>query len=138
MASQIEVGLYGKLPSHGDFLRRRVSDDFVRVWDEWLQECMAASRAALGEGWLNVYLTSPVWRFAAAAGAFGQPGYRSPDRRRITDGHRLQVPFEALYEAGQHLTGAELDEGGDASRDHALHALRPQDGLRHLLGQLPA
>lgn len=71
MASQIEVGLYGKLPSHGDFLRRRVSDDFVRVWDEWLQECMAASRAALGERWLDVYLTSPVWRFAADAGAFG-------------------------------------------------------------------
>jgi type VI secretion system protein ImpM len=71
MSSPIEVGLYGKLPSHGDFLRRRVSDGFVRVWDEWLQECIASSRSALGERWLDVYLTSPVWRFAAEAGAFG-------------------------------------------------------------------
>jgi type VI secretion system protein ImpM len=71
MSSQIEVGLYGKLPSHGDFLRRRVSDGFVRVWDEWLQECIASSRSALGERWLDIYLTSPVWRFAAEAGAFG-------------------------------------------------------------------
>ena len=71
MSTQIEVGLYGKLPSHGDFLRRRVSDAFVRVWDEWLQECIAASRSALGERWLDVYLTSPVWRFGADAGAFG-------------------------------------------------------------------
>ena len=32
----MEVGFYGKLPSHGDFLRRRVSDAFVDAWDEWL------------------------------------------------------------------------------------------------------
>ncbi|MGH9372971.1 MAG: type VI secretion system-associated protein TagF [Vicinamibacterales bacterium] len=67
----VEVGFYGKLPSHGDFLRRRVSDTFVSAWDEWLQECMAASRTALGERWLDVYLTSPAWRFACTAGACG-------------------------------------------------------------------
>jgi type VI secretion system protein ImpM len=67
----IEVGFYGKLPSHGDFLRRRVSDAFIASWDAWLQECIAASRAALGSRWLDVYLTSPAWRFACAAGTFG-------------------------------------------------------------------
>jgi type VI secretion system protein ImpM len=71
MPSALEVGFYGKLPSHGDFLRRRVSDAFVGVWDGWLQECLAASRASLGDRWLDVYLTSPVWRFACAAGACG-------------------------------------------------------------------
>lgn len=60
----MEVGLYGKLPTHGDFLRRRVSDDFVEAWDPWLQHCIADSRNALGEQWLDTYLTSPVWRFA--------------------------------------------------------------------------
>jgi type VI secretion system ImpM family protein len=67
----IEVGFFGKLPSHGDFLRRRVSDAFVTVWDSWLQESLAASRTALGDEWLDIYLTSPVWRFACAAGACG-------------------------------------------------------------------
>lgn len=67
----IDVGFYGKLPSHGDFLRRRVSDPFVGVWDGWLQECLAASRAELGERWLDVYLTSPAWRFACAQGVCG-------------------------------------------------------------------
>src|SRR5205823_13132814 len=52
----MEVGFYGKLPSHGDFLRRRVSDAFVGVWDGWLQECIAASRTALGARWLDLYL----------------------------------------------------------------------------------
>src|SRR5262249_58994827 len=67
----IEVGFYGKLPSHGDFLRRRVSDGFVSVWDAWLQESLATSRTALADGWLDVYLTSPVWRFACGPGACG-------------------------------------------------------------------
>lgn len=67
----MEVGLYGKLPTHGDFLRRRVADDFVAVWDDWLQQCIAQSRATLGESWLETYLTSPVWRFSLAPGACG-------------------------------------------------------------------
>jgi type VI secretion system protein ImpM len=71
ISSRFEVGFYGKLPSHGDFLRRRVSDAFVGVWDAWLQECVASSRDALGARWLDVYLTSPAWRFVCAAGACG-------------------------------------------------------------------
>jgi type VI secretion system protein ImpM len=67
----MEVGLYGKLPTHGDFLRRRVADDFVDSWDPWLQRCIAESRAALGERWLELYLTSPVWRFVLSANACG-------------------------------------------------------------------
>jgi type VI secretion system protein ImpM len=67
----LQVGLYGKFPSHGDFLRRRVSDAFVGAWDGWLQACLEASRWALGERWLDVYLTSPAWRFACAAGTCG-------------------------------------------------------------------
>ena len=67
----MDVGLYGKLPSHGDFLRRRTSDAFLKVWDGWLQDSMAASREALGDRWLDVYLTSPAWRFTGEAGACG-------------------------------------------------------------------
>ena len=67
----MQVGFYGKLPSHGDFLRRRVSDAFVDAWDAWLRECLAASRTELGARWLDIYLTSPAWRFVCAAGACG-------------------------------------------------------------------
>ncbi len=67
----MEVGLFGKLPSHGDFLRRRVSDAFVDAWDSWLRECLPASRNVLGERWLDLYLTSPAWRFVCAAGTCG-------------------------------------------------------------------
>jgi len=71
VAIRLEVGFYGKLPSHGDFLRRRVSDAFVGVWDGWLQQCIAASRDSLADRWLDVYLTSPAWRFVCAGGTCG-------------------------------------------------------------------
>jgi type VI secretion system protein ImpM len=67
----VQVGLFGKLPSHGDFLRRRTSDAFVEVWDGWLQECVALTRARFGDRWLDMYLTSPAWRFVCAPGVCG-------------------------------------------------------------------
>lgn len=60
-------GFYGKLPSHGDFVTRRLSAHFVQECDRWLQLGLQDARERLGPDWLAVYLTSPVWRFA-----FGQ------------------------------------------------------------------
>lgn len=66
------VGFCGKLPSHGDFVRRRVPDAFARRWDEWLDAGIAASRAVLGEAWLDCYLAGPIWRFVVAPGCCGE------------------------------------------------------------------
>jgi type VI secretion system protein ImpM len=113
-----EVGFYGKLPSHGDFLRRRVSDGFVNAWDRWLQECLAATRAVLRDGWLEVYLTSPVWRFACAAKACGPRavvGVMAPSVDRVGRYFPLTIVaerpqatsvFEA-FDAGPFFEGAE-------------------------------
>ena len=62
------AGWYGKIPSIGDFASRRLSADFIKTWDLWLQHAMAASRAQLGERWLNLYLTGPIWRFVLMPG----------------------------------------------------------------------
>jgi type VI secretion system protein ImpM len=113
-----EVGFYGKLPSHGDFLRRRVSDGFVGAWDRWLQDGMAATRAALGEGWLEVYLTSPVWRFACAAGACGPQavmGVMAPSVDRVGRYFPITIVAERVagssvfeaFDAGPFFEGAE-------------------------------
>src|SRR5581483_9227204 len=64
----MSVGFYGKLPSHGDFVSRSVASGFVDRWDAWLQAGVAQSRSDLGDGWLDLFLTSPVWRFALQAG----------------------------------------------------------------------
>src|ERR1700692_2160948 len=34
---------------------------------------MPRSQTALGEAWLDVFLTSPLWRFALASGVVGAP-----------------------------------------------------------------
>lgn len=62
-------GLYGKLPAHGDFVQRNLPGNFVGLWDEWLQRCLADSRDQLGDHWLDHYLTSAIWRFALGHGA---------------------------------------------------------------------
>ncbi len=58
------AGWYGKMPSLGDFASRRLPRDFIDTWDAWLQESIVTSKKILGDRWLDVYLTSPLWRFA--------------------------------------------------------------------------
>ena len=65
------VGFYGKLPSHGDFVQRGVTDVFVNRWDAWLQAGLAHSRHELGDPWVDLFLTSPLWRFILPAGIVG-------------------------------------------------------------------
>lgn len=65
-------GWYGKIPSLGDFASRRLPQNFIDVWHDWLQQGMAASRASLGERWLDLYLNSPIWRFLLTPGIYGE------------------------------------------------------------------
>lgn len=71
MESMLSPGFYGKLPVLGDFVSRRVDRDFINGWDEWLQSSIACSKEALGEQWLESYLTSPIWRFVISPGVCG-------------------------------------------------------------------
>jgi type VI secretion system protein ImpM len=65
-------GYFGKFPSHGDFITRRLPrDGFLDIWDQWLQSALATSQEQLREAWLPTYLTSPVWRFALSPGVCG-------------------------------------------------------------------
>ena len=75
MSATTHVGLFGKTPQLGDFVERRIHPAFRQLWDEWLQEGIAESQRSLGEAWLDVYLTSPVWRFALSARLCGMTVY---------------------------------------------------------------
>jgi type VI secretion system protein ImpM len=59
-------GWYGKRPSLGDFVTRRLPVEFVTTWDAWLQDVLQATGTALGEGWLDCHLTMPIWRFGSS------------------------------------------------------------------------
>ena len=62
------AGWFGKLSVLGDFAHRRLPQPFVDVLDDWLSRGMEASRVQLGDEWLDVYLTGPLWRFALSPG----------------------------------------------------------------------
>ncbi len=64
-------GLFGKLPSRGDFVVRRLTAPCRMALDDWLQACLDTSRRQLGDAWLNAYLNAPVWRFVLGAGVAG-------------------------------------------------------------------
>lgn len=68
MNTGVQTGLYGKLPAYGDFIFRNLNSSFINPWDEWLQHFISGSREQIGEDWLNIYLTSPIWRFAFSPG----------------------------------------------------------------------
>jgi len=70
--AESSIGLYGKLPAHGDFITRELPPGFVNIWDEWLQRGMLCSQEELGENWLDIYLTSPIWRFAFSSGVIDE------------------------------------------------------------------
>lgn len=69
------IGLFGKLPAHGDFISRHLPSSFISVWDEWLQRSVAGSQELQGETWLDNYLTSPIWRFALRSGAVNESAW---------------------------------------------------------------
>lgn len=92
------LGFYGKLPAHGDFIERGWSGGGVKGWDDWLQRALAVSREQLGEQWLDIYLTSPLWRFGLSAGC-------------IDDHHWLGVLLPSVDRVGRYfplVIGAEL------------------------------
>ncbi|MGH6912279.1 MAG: type VI secretion system-associated protein TagF [Geminicoccales bacterium] len=65
------AGFFGKVPTRGDFVSRSLPAGFVTPWDDWLQAGVAHSKEILGEAWLDIYLTSPAWRFALSADLAG-------------------------------------------------------------------
>jgi type VI secretion system protein ImpM len=73
--SGASVGFFGKLPSHGDFIERRVGTAFRDLWDDWMQHCMVESQQELAGRWLDCYLTSPMWRFYLCDGVAGASSY---------------------------------------------------------------
>lgn len=136
------AGLYGKLPSRGDFVRRRLPLSFVTPWDGWLQRGLAESEQVLGERWLATYLTSPLWRFALAAGLCGEEvaaGVLMPSVDAV--GRHFPLTLAMLLPAG--VPAFALPACGDGwfarLEEVALSGLDAQldpDGIEAALGRL--
>lgn len=65
-------GCFGKAPSHSGFLCLRLSTSFVQTWENWLQASLRTSQRVLDDRWLDIYLSSPIWRFILQANVCGE------------------------------------------------------------------
>lgn len=64
-ADMIRPGFYGKIPATGDFVSRRLTGDFVRVWDRWLAQHLVP---LIG---LESWPRATALRFLAGPSCFG-------------------------------------------------------------------
>jgi type VI secretion system protein ImpM len=120
------AGFFGKIPSHGDFITRDLPRSFLDGWDSWLQACIAQSKAQLGDGWLDVYLTSPIWRFALMPGVCGSQaaaGVLMPSVDRVGRYFPLTIATSQMGAVNPLQLPGAADGWFDAAEAIALRAL---------------
>jgi type VI secretion system protein ImpM len=66
--SMTGAGWFGKIPSLGDFVSRRLPASFVQPWDAWLSGELSEARLMLAETWVTVYEHAPVSSFLLGSG----------------------------------------------------------------------
>jgi type VI secretion system protein ImpM len=132
----LQFGFYGKLPSQGDFVSRRLPWEFTEAWDAWMAAGLAAARGELGEQWLQHYLNAPVWRFRLLPGVAGPQAwlglwFASVDRvgRHFPLTVAAPLGTSPLAAATDGRVLAQPDEQWLALEDQALAALSPRTTL---------
>ena len=99
----LAAGFFGKLPSAGDFVQRRLPPSFVDVWDRHFENAVAASRSALDSGWHEAYYASPVWRFLLSAETCGESawaGIMGPGSDRVGRCFPMVIAAPVAADAG--------------------------------------
>jgi len=89
--------LFGKLPAHGDFIARGLSDAEAGALDDWLSASL--SDAATLDGFDDLYPEAPAWRFIADIGGAALCGVIAPS----VDSVGRQFPVLAGVAAGENV-----------------------------------
>lgn len=63
--------LFGKLPTHGDFVSRGLSDAAREAWDGQASALLECARSALGDGFEEAHERAPPWRFVCGPSSLG-------------------------------------------------------------------
>lgn len=137
-------GAYGKIPALGDFFRLNVPGEFVTQWDGWLQRSLHAARSRLGDGWTELYMRAPIWRFTLAPGVVAQTamqGVMMPSVDRV--GRQFPLTLATGLPGAGQVGGTHLASHAclEALEDVALSALDAANGLPELearLAEVPA
>jgi serine/threonine-protein phosphatase Stp1 len=130
------TGVYGKLPSYGDFIRRGLPQSFVVPWDGWLQTVVGATRETLGDEFAALWDAAPGWRFRLPPGVCGDTAVAGVQlTSQDSLGRRFPLTLAALVRPDQPPPAenwyATVEEAGRSGRDR-------RDSMDILLAALPA
>jgi len=116
------IGVFGKLPQHGDFVRRGLPPAFVQAWDDWLQSRLGAAREALGDDFAAAWAAAPTWCFRLHDGVCGEApvaGVLIPSQDAV--GRQFPLTLAAVLPIGAGLPDedwyAALVDAGLGARD---------------------
>ncbi len=73
--------LFGKLPAHGDFIRRGISEAVAEELDDYLSGSLGD--AATLEDFDDLYASAPAWRFVADVGGQAMCGVIAPSVDKV-------------------------------------------------------
>lgn len=137
------VGWFGKLPAAGDFLCRRLPDEFREPWDRWLSAGMLGAKAALGDRWDERFLSFPVWRFLWNTAQSSQPvwtGVLLPGVDRVGRLFPLTIAMPLARDRLARVDPGTLDARLDDFQRLALRVLEDDDidGFDRDLQALPS
>jgi type VI secretion system protein ImpM len=124
------IGLYGKVPAHGDFVRRGLPSSFVGPWDAWLRAGVTAARDHLGAHWTTAWDGAPAWRFALPPGACGPDaaaGVMVPSQDQV--GRRFPIMLAALLPPGAPMPDADWYDAVEATAMAGLAGRADADAL---------
>ncbi len=122
---------FGKLPSHGDFIRFNASGEDMRALDSWLQEGLYQAAKHHNQNWDSVYKKSPAYHFVfnpedsefALIGLY-KPSYDKSQRKfpfiiskRMTKanlepkhGHQLPLLFKDFFRNATQILQGNCDD----------------------------
>jgi type VI secretion system protein ImpM len=135
------AGWYGKIPALGDFASRRLPPQFISRWDEWLQASIVASRADLQERWEEIYLISPIWRFALMPGLCGErcwAGMMMPSVDKVGRYFPLVIALELPAQPGWLALVMAAQDWFATTEAAALACLTPDDTVEAFEARLLA
>lgn len=84
---------FGKLPSIGDFVGRRMPHALATDWDYWLRSGLDQLRSDAPQSWTQRFVLSPIWFFLTPARITGAPacGVIAPSVDRVGRFYPLTV-----------------------------------------------
>lgn len=139
MKQALATGFFGKLPAHGDFIHRGLPSQCVNIWDDWLQAVIGSTQEQLGEHWLDVYLTSPIWRFALSPGVIDGrlwAGISLPSVDRVGRYFPFTVLGAAASDVPATVVMSEADEWYESLETIALAALDGRVQMEQMAAQI--